>query len=94
MGISKPLIEVATPVSGSVLPADTPFVLEYAVVRGENGDHVTIRVDKQKPETIIRLRASHYMAPLPAGPHAITITEYTRQGRATGGQVTINITMQ
>lgn len=94
LGISQPLIEIYSPPGDAVLPADTPFTLDYAILRSEEGHHVKIRIDKQKPETVIRLSGKHLIHGLPAGQHHIRITEYTRDGRKTGGDITLTVTMQ
>lgn len=94
MGMSEPLIEVYTPVTGSILPADTDFVLGFAVVRGRKGAYIKLRIDKRRPVTLNILSGKHHIDGLPAGPHTITITEYTNDGRPTGGQASINVFME
>jgi hypothetical protein len=94
MGMSEPLIEVYTPVTGSILPADTDFVLGFAVVRGREGAYIKLRIDKRRPVTLNNLSGKHHIDGLPAGPHTITITEYTHDGRLTGGQALIHVFME
>ncbi len=88
------LIEVYAPISGAVLPADTPFSLEYAVLRSSNGHHVSIQVDKQKPVKVNSLKGFHRMPGLPAGAHTLRVVAHTEDGTATGGQSIIHITMR
>jgi len=94
MGISQPLIEIYAPPGDAVLPADTPFTLDYAILRSAEGHHVKIRIDNEKPEMVIRLKGKHLIRGLPAGQHRIRITEYTKNGRKTGGDITLTVTMQ
>ena len=92
-GMSKPLIEIYSPISGSSLPADESFILEYAILRSEDGHHINIFVDKKRPMKVFKLRGKHRMKGLPAGKHRIKIIEYTKDGRKTGGNVTLQVTM-
>ncbi len=94
MGISAPLIEVYTPVSGSILPADTDFMLEFAAVRGPKGTHVKLRIDKKRPVTLAGISGKHHIDGLPAGPHTIAIKGYASDGRPTGAQVIIKVFME
>ena len=94
LGISHPLIVINEPAGDAILPADTPFTLDYTILRSEDGHHVKIRIDNKRPETVIRLSGKHQIRGLPAGAHRIRITEYTKDGRETGGDITLNITMQ
>ena len=93
MGMSKPLIEINAPSGDTPLPADTPFTLDYAILRSQGGHHVKIRIDKRRPETVVRLSGKHQLPGLPAGKHKIRITEYTKDGLETGGDITITVTM-
>jgi len=93
LGMSNPLIEIYAPLSGSTLPADTDFVLDYAILRSEDGHHIKIRVDKKRPVSVHKLRGKHRMKGLPAGEHRIEIVEYTKDGRKTGGKITLQLTM-
>lgn len=93
LGMSSPLIEIYSPQSGSSLPADTDFTLEYAILRSEDGHHVKIRVDDNKPMSVFKLQGKHHMQGLPAGKHRIQIVEYTQDGRKTGGNITLQLTM-
>ncbi len=94
MGIADSLIEVYAPVTGSILPADTGFVLDFAVVRGSQGAYIKLRIDKQRPVILNSLSGKHRIDGLPAGPHTLVITEYAADGRPTGGQVLINVVME
>jgi hypothetical protein len=94
MGASQPLIEIYSPAGDAVLPADTPFTLDYAILRSNNGHHVKIRIDNKKPQIVIRLKGKHQIHGLPAGRHRIRITEFNKSGATTGGDITINVTMQ
>ena len=93
LGMSQPLIEVYSPLSNQPLPADTPFMLEYAVLRSENGHHIKIRIDNQRPQMVIKLEGKHRIQGLPAGKHRLQIIEYTKDGRKTGGNITLKLTM-
>ncbi|NOX75627.1 MAG: hypothetical protein GXP17_03220 [Gammaproteobacteria bacterium] len=88
---SLSLIEIYTPVSGAVLMADTPFSLEYAVLRSSNGHHVNIQIDKQKPVKVNSLKGFHRMPGLPAGAHILRIVAHTEDGTATSGQGIVRI---
>lgn len=94
IGAPESLLEIYAPESGSVLPANTPFILDYAVVRGEKGSYIKIHVDKQPPLKVAQTRARHHMDGLPAGSHTITVTEYTKDGLPTGGLATVHVIMQ
>jgi hypothetical protein len=94
VGMPQPLIEIYSPEGDAVLPADTPFTLDYAILRSSNGHHVKIRVDKKKPQIVIRLKGKHQIHGLSAGKHRIRITEFDKNGATTGGDITINVTMQ
>lgn len=93
IGMSQPLIEIYSPQSGSTLPANENFILEYAILRSEDGHHIKIYVDKKRPMSVFKLRGKHRMRGLPAGKHRIKIVEYTRDGRKTGGKITLRVTM-
>jgi hypothetical protein len=97
MGLSQPLIEIYSPSTDRALPADTPFLLEYAILRSTDGHHVKIRVDKRKPQVVVRPDGSkhsrHQIPGLPAGEHRIRITEFTKEGVKTGGDITLKLTM-
>ena len=93
LGMSQPLIEIYSPLSGSSLPANTGFILEYAILRSEDGHHIKIYVDKKRPMSVFKLRGKHRMDGLPAGKHRIQVIEYTKDGRKTGGNITLQITM-
>lgn len=93
LGMSQPLIEIYSPLSGSTLPADTDFTLDYAVLRSEDGHHIKIFVDKKRAVSVHKLRGKHRMKGLPAGPHRIQIIEYTKDGRKTGGNIILQLTM-
>jgi len=88
------LVEISAPISGSVLPADKPFSLEYAVLRSANGHHVSIQVDQKKPEKVNSLRGFHRMPGLPAGAHTLVIREHREDGSPTGSQAIIRVTMR
>ena len=94
MGIPDSLIEVYSPVSGATLPADTDFVLDFAVVRGNKGAYVKLRVDKMRSVTLAKISGKHHIDGLPAGPHTIALVEYTHDGRRTGGETIINVIME
>lgn len=89
-----PLIEVYQPANGSVLAADTDFVVDYAVVRGLEGDYVVIRVDGKNPVRINSRNGRHRMQGLPPGPHTLLIEEYTNDGKRTGGRARISFSME
>jgi hypothetical protein len=93
LGMSSPLIEVHAPLSGSTLPANTDYTLDYAILRSEDGHHIKIYVDKNKPMSVFKLEGKHRMHGLPAGKHRIRIIEYTKDGRKTGGNITLQLTM-
>ena len=93
VGMSNPLIEIYSPVSGSSLPANESFVIDYAILRSEDGHHIKIFVDKKRPISVFKLRGKHSMDGLPAGKHRIQIIEYTKDGRKTGGNITLQVTM-
>ncbi len=93
-GLPPPLIEVYEPVNGSVIPANTDFVVDYAVVRGKGGDYVEILVDKQKPMRVNSLKGRHLMKGLDHGRHTLLIAEHTADGKKTGGMARIEITAQ
>ena len=93
IGMSQPLIEIYSPLSGSSLPANEGFILDYAILRSENGHHIKIYVDKKRPMSVHKLRGKHRMKGLPAGKHSIKIIEYTKDGRKTGGNITLHLTM-
>lgn len=93
LGMSQPLIEIYSPSSDQPLPADTPFMLEYAVLRSADGHHIKIRIDNQRPQMVVKLEGKHRIQGLPAGKHRIQIIEYTKDGRKTGGNITLRLTM-
>ena len=93
LGMSQPLIEIYSPSSDQPLPADTPFMLEYAVLRSADGHHIKIRIDDQRPQMVVKLEGKHRIQGLPAGKHRIQIIEYTKDGRKTGGNITLQLTM-
>jgi len=93
-GLPPPLIEVYEPVNGSVIPANTDFVVDYAVVRGKAGDYVEIRVDKQKPMRINSLEGRHLIKGLGPGRHTLLIEEHTADGKKTGGVARIEISAE
>jgi hypothetical protein len=93
VGMSNPLIEIHSPLSGSILPANTDFTLDYAILRSEDGHHIKIFVDKKRPMSVFKLEGKHRMHGLPPGKHRIQIIEYTKDGRETGGNITIHLTM-
>lgn len=92
--VPEALMEIYSPTNGSVLPANTPFVLEYDVVRGAKGRYVEIQIDKQQPALINQTYGKHFIDALPAGSHTITLTEFSQQGEPTGGFAVIHITME
>ena len=94
MGLSQPLIEIYAPEGDTILPADTPFTLDYAILRSPEGHHVKIRIDNAKPQIVMRPKGKHQVHGLSAGKHRIRITEYTQKNIETGGDITLNITMQ
>ena len=93
LGISQPLIEIYAPSSNDSLPADTPFIIDYAVLRSKDGHHVDFRIDNKKPVSVFKRQGKHRIQGLPAGKHRIQLTEYTRDGRLTGGMITLHLTM-
>ncbi len=93
-GPPPPLIEVYTPLNGSTIPANSDFVVDYAVVRGKGGDYVEIRVDQQKPMRVNSLKGRHRMKGLDSGRHALLILEYAADGKKTGGMARIEITVE
>jgi hypothetical protein len=93
VGMSRPLIEIYEPVDDAPLPAGKPFVIDYAVLRSEDGAYVQVRIDQRKPIKIYRLKGRHQVEGLPAGKHQIRLTEFTRDGRETGGDITLKLTM-
>lgn len=93
LGISQPLIEIYAPLGNASLPANTPFIIDYAVLRSEEGHHVDIRIDNKTPVSVFKLQGKHRIRGLPAGDHDIQMTEYTRDGRLTGGKITLHLTM-
>jgi hypothetical protein len=93
LGMSNPLIEIYSPLNGSTLPANTDFTLDYAILRSEDGHHIKIFVDKKRPMSVYKLEGKHRMHGLPAGQHRIQIIEYTKDGRKTGGNITLQLTM-
>jgi hypothetical protein len=90
---SQPLIEIYSPLGDSSLPANTPFTIDYAVLRSSAGHHLEIRVNKRPPVLVYKQRGKHHIKGLPAGEHRIQITEYTKDGRATGGKITLRLSM-
>lgn len=92
-GSDKPpsLVEIYSPNSGETLPADTPFTLEFAVVRGADGDYVEVQVDKQKPVKVAHTRGQHLVPGLPPGQHTIAVKEFDRRGKPTGGRTAVTI---
>jgi len=88
------LIEIYEPVNGSVIPAHTDFVVDYAVVRGSGGAYVEIIVDQQKPMRVTSLRGRHLIPGLAPGRHSLLIVERTTDGKETGGMARIEITAQ
>jgi hypothetical protein len=95
-GDGKPpsLVEIYTPNSGDTLPADTPFTLEFAVVRGGGGDYVEVQVDKKKPVKVAHTRGHHLVPGLPPGPHTIAVKEFDQHGQPTGGRTSVTITVK
>lgn len=93
-GLPPPLIEIYEPLNGSVIPANTDFVVDYAVVRGNSGDYVEILVDKQKPMRVNSLRGRHLIHGLPPGRHTLLIVEHTADGKETGGVARIEISVE
>lgn len=93
LGMSQPLIEIYSPVGDQPLPADTPFMLEYAVLRSADGHHIKIRIDDRRPQMVVKLEGKHRIQGLPAGKHRLQIIEYTKDGRKTGGNITLQLTM-
>lgn len=89
-----PLLEVYSPNNGAVLTANEAFILDYEVVRGDGGAYVVIQIDQQKPIIVYRTYGRHHIDPLPAGKHTINILEYTREGKATGAQAILHLTMR
>jgi hypothetical protein len=94
IGGSRPLIEIYAPDGDTPLPANTPFTLDYTILRSPNGHHVKIRVDDKKPQIVMRLSGKHQVQGLPAGKHRVRITEYKKDGEETGGDITLTVTMQ
>lgn len=94
IGASQPLIEIYAPAGDAILPADTPFTLDYAILRSPDGHHVKIYIDDKQPQIVMRLKGKHQIHGLPAGKHRIRITEYTKKDVETGGDITLNVTMQ
>lgn len=94
LGVSQPLIEIYAPAGDAILPANTPFTLDYAILRSPDGHHIKIHIDKQKPQIVVRRSGKHQIHGLPAGTHRIQIVEYTQKGVETGGTITLNVTMQ
>ncbi|HHI92216.1 MAG TPA: hypothetical protein ENK04_01705 [Gammaproteobacteria bacterium] len=94
IGASQPLIEIYSPVGDAVLPAHTPFIVDYAILRSPDGHHVKIRVDNDAPQIVLRLKGKHQIRGLPVGTHRIRITEYTKYDVKTGGDITLSVTMR
>jgi len=94
LGMSQPLIEIYSPPDDTALPANTPFTLDYAILRSPDGHHVKIRIDNQKPQVVVRRKGKHQIHGLPAGKHRVRITEYTQKGVETGADITLSVTMQ
>ncbi|HEB92020.1 MAG TPA: hypothetical protein ENI94_00805 [Gammaproteobacteria bacterium] len=93
-GLPLPLIEVYMPLDGSTIPANSDFVVDYAVVRGKGGDYVEIRVDQQKPMRVNSLKGRHQMKGLNPGRYALLIVEYAADGKKTGGMARIEISVE
>ncbi len=93
-GLPPALIEVYSPVNGSVIPANSDFVVDYAVVRGKGGDYVEIRVDQQKPMRVNSLEGRHLIKGLNPGGHTLLIVEHAADGKKTGGVARIEITAE
>ena len=93
-GLPPPLIEIYQPLNGDTLPANEPFTIDYAVVRGTGGAYVEIGIDGQAPVRIQGLKGRHLMAGLAPGRHRLQIVEYTDKGKPTGGVALIELTAQ
>ena len=93
-GLPLPLIEVYMPLDGSTIPANSDFVVDYAVVRGKGGDYVEIRMDQQKPMRVNSLKGRHQMKGLNPGRYALLIVEYAADGKKTGGMARIEISAE
>jgi hypothetical protein len=93
IGLSRPLIEIYEPLGDTPLPANKPFIIDFAVLRSEDGDYLKLRVDQGKAIKIYHRHGKHQVAGLPPGKHQIRLTEYTRDGRETGGDITLKLTM-
>ncbi|HEX22934.1 MAG TPA: hypothetical protein ENH21_05830 [Chromatiales bacterium] len=93
-GLPPSLIEVYSPANGSVIPANSDFVVDYAVVRGKGGDYVEIRVDQQKPMRVNSLEGQHLIKGLNPGGHILLIVEHAADGKKTGGMARIEITAE
>ena len=91
---SLPLIEVYQPANGSVLAADTEFIVDYAVARGLDGAYVVISMDGKKPVRINSLNGRHRMKGLTPGKHALLIEEFNAAGKKTGGTARIDFTVE
>ncbi len=92
--LPSPLIEVYTPLNGSTIPANSGFVVDYAVVRGKGGDYVEIHIDQQEPMRVNSLKGRHWMKGLSPGRYALLIVEYAADGKKTGGVARIEITAE
>ena len=84
-GLPLSLIEIYAPVDGSVIAADTDFVVDYEVVRGKRGAYVDIRVDRQEPMRVKSLKGRHRVQGLKPGSHTLLIVERAADGKKTGG---------
>jgi hypothetical protein len=90
----SPLAEIYAPEDGAILPADTPFALDYAVVRGTKGTYVEIQVDKGKASRVVLLSGRHFVQGLAPGKHRLSVTEYDKKGKPTGARAAVNITVK
>lgn len=94
IGFSKTLVAIYSPVTGSVLTKNKPFVINYEVIRGIKTSYVKIQVDKTMPITVARIKGKHQINGLSEGLHTILVSEYRSDGKASGSQALIKINMQ
>ena len=94
IGFTKTLIAIYSPINGSTLPANKPFILSYEVLRGIKTSYIKIQVDKAMPITVDNIKGKHHINGLSEGAHTILISEYRSDNKPSGSNAMIKLLMK
>lgn len=94
IGFTKTLVAIYSPTNNFTLSANKPFILDYEVLRGVKTSYVKIQVDNTTPITVARIKGRHHINGLSEGTHTILVSEYRNDGKPSGSQAMIKLTVK